>query len=99
SRSPARRRPSSTASSTTTRRPREPFAHTPPDLETICLKAMGKRPADRYPTCRALAEDLRLWLDDEPIAARRQTAAERAVRWVRRNRAVAALMLVTVVSL
>jgi tRNA A-37 threonylcarbamoyl transferase component Bud32 len=79
--------------------PRALRPNVPPDLETICLKAMAKRPADRYPMCRMLADDLRLWLADEPIAARRHTAAERAVRWARRNRAVAALLLVAVVSL
>src|SRR5438067_9827363 len=71
----------------------------PPDLETICLKAMAKRPTDRYPMCKMLADDLRQWWAGEPIAARRQTAVERAAWWVRRNRTVAALMLPTVGSL
>src|SRR5207248_2475846 len=71
----------------------------PPDLETICLKAMAKRPTDRYPMCKMLADDLRQWWAGEPIAARRQTAVERAAWWVRRNRTVAALMLLTVGSL
>jgi hypothetical protein len=63
----------------------------PRDLETICLKAMAKRPADRYPTCAVLAADLRRWLDGEPISARRLSAAERVGRWARKNRAVAGL--------
>jgi tRNA A-37 threonylcarbamoyl transferase component Bud32 len=71
----------------------------PADLETVCLKAMAKKPGDRYPMCRMLADDLRLWLAGEPISARRQTAVEKAAWWVRRNRTIAALMLIAFVSL
>ena len=61
----------------------------PRDLETVCAKAMAKRPEDRYPGCQALADDLRRWLDDEPISARRLSRTERVVRWVRKNPAAA----------
>jgi serine/threonine-protein kinase len=61
-------------------------------LEAIVLKAMALRPADRYPSARALADDVERWLADEPISARREPLVERARRWMRRNRpAVAAL--------
>ena len=43
----------------------------PRDLETIVLKAIEKDPADRYATAGELAEDLRRFLDDRPIRARR----------------------------
>lgn len=61
----------------------------PRDLETILVKAMAKDPAERYQTADAVAEDLRRFLDDRPILARRSSAAERLWRWCRRHPAVA----------
>jgi serine/threonine-protein kinase len=63
----------------------------PRDLETVVLKASAKEPAARYPSAAALAEDLRLFLSERPITARRVTVAERLWRWCRRNPAVASL--------
>jgi serine/threonine-protein kinase len=57
-----------------------------PALEAICLKAMALRPEDRYPTPRALAEDIEHWMADEPVAAWREPWARRARRWQRRHR-------------
>ena len=53
------------------RRPRALNPALPSDLETIVLKAMAKDPVSRYATAAALAEDLRRFLDDQPILARR----------------------------
>ncbi len=78
-------------------RPRSVDATIPRDLETIVLKAMDKVPDRRYESADALADDLRRFLDDEPIRARHISLAERFLRWTRRNKAVAALS--TAVSL
>jgi hypothetical protein len=61
----------------------------PAELETIVLKAMEKRPQDRYATAQELADDLRHWLHDMPIRARRPTLLQQAAKWMRRHRALA----------
>ena len=64
----------------------------PADLETICLKCLSKDPAERYASAEAVAEDLRRFLADRPIRARRAGPWERTWRWCRRNQAVASLL-------
>jgi formylglycine-generating enzyme required for sulfatase activity len=70
--------------------PRTLAPEIPRDLETVCLKAMAKRPEDRYATAADLAADLRRYLSGMPIKARRAGPIERAWRWCRRNPAIAA---------
>ncbi len=70
-------------------RPRELDPRIPRDLETIVLKAIDRNPKHRYRSAAALAEDLRRFLEDEPILARRIPPAERFARWVRHNRVLA----------
>jgi DNA-binding beta-propeller fold protein YncE len=62
------------------------------DLETICRKCLAKEPAGRFASAEALAEELRRYLDGEPLTVRPVGPSERAVKWVRRNPAVSALM-------
>jgi Flp pilus assembly protein TadD len=59
----------------------------PAELETIVLKAMEKRPQERYATAQELATDLERYLRDEPIRARRPGLGRRARKWARRYRA------------
>jgi len=71
----------------------------PRNLETICLKAMEKSPEKRYQTAREMAEDLKRFLDGLPILARPTSPIEKAWRWSRRNRAVAASIAVVTLLL
>jgi serine/threonine protein kinase/WD40 repeat protein len=63
----------------------------PRDLATVVHKAIEKEAAHRYPSAAALAEDLRRFLADRPVAARRARPAERLARWARRNPGQASL--------
>ena len=69
--------------------PRQHNPSIPRDLETIVLKATAKEPNSRYATAQALADDLRRYLDDQPIRARRPSLAQRASKWFRRHKPVA----------
>jgi WD40 repeat protein/serine/threonine protein kinase len=69
--------------------PRSADALISKDLETICLKALAKEPDRRYSSAGAMAEDLRRFLNGEPIRARRVGRGERLWRWARRNPALA----------
>src|SRR5262249_54582979 len=75
----------------------------PVDLETIVLKAMAKEPPARDPTAQEPADDLRRFLEDRPIRARKPGLAQRTLRWARRHRplvgAAAATLVVAVVAL
>jgi predicted Ser/Thr protein kinase len=52
--------------------PREVAPAVPRGLAAICHKALAKQPERRYPSCQALADDLRRWLRGEtPAACRR----------------------------
>jgi serine/threonine protein kinase len=67
----------------------------PRELDIILAKAIAKDPADRYPSARALADDLRRFLQDEPILARPPSAWDRAVKWTRRHKSLAMSAVVT----
>jgi tRNA A-37 threonylcarbamoyl transferase component Bud32 len=78
------------------RPPRRLKEDVPRDLETICLKAMAKSPAGRYPQAAALAEDLRRFLAGEPILARPEGYGQHFWRWCRRYPLAVCLFLAVV---
>ncbi len=69
----------------------------PTDLETVLLKAMAKDPAGRYATAQEMADDLKRYLEDKPVLARRPSLASRAVKWSRRHRGLVAASFVVLV--
>jgi tetratricopeptide (TPR) repeat protein len=66
----------------------------PADLETIVLRAIAKLPEERYATAQQLADDLRRFLEDRPVQARRPTAVMRLKKWARRHQAAVATAVV-----
>jgi serine/threonine protein kinase/tetratricopeptide (TPR) repeat protein len=56
------------------------------DLDTIIGKATKKKPAERYESVTAFADDLRRYLRHEPIGATPDTLTYRTVKFVRRHR-------------
>ena len=74
----------------------------PRDLETILLKALNKRIEERYATAQEFADDLRRYLNRQPIQARRPAIWDRAGKWVWRHQTVtvaaAVLLMLTVLG-
>ena len=73
----------------------------PRDLETIVIKATQKNPTERYQTAAELAADLRRFIDDRHIVARRPSLPVRAMRLAKRHRGLVStvcvmLLLVTI---
>ncbi len=62
------------------------------DLETICMKCLDKSPARRYDTAAALADELKRYLEGQPILARPISLPEKMIRWCRRNPLVTSLI-------
>ena len=69
------------------------------DLDAIVLKALRKKPEDRYASVEALAEDLRRHLDKQPVAARRGRWRYRATRFLQRHALATALATLALLSL
>ncbi len=70
------------------------------DIQTIVLKAMEKSPERRYPTMRALADDIRRFIAGESISARPAGLVRRGWRSLKKHRsAVFALIAVAALGL
>jgi serine/threonine protein kinase len=68
--------------------PHQPRPDVPRALEAICLRAMARRPEDRYPSCDALADDLRRWLVSETLPQPPSVTIGGLLRWCRGQPAV-----------
>lgn len=66
------------------------------DLDTIVGKALAKERDRRYQSVGDLAGDIRRYLDDEPIVARRPSSWYQLGKFAKRNKAVVALVIVVV---
>ena len=55
------------------------------DIETIVAKALKKSPSERYANAGAMADDIRRYLNHEPIAARPDSRLYRAMKFVQRH--------------
>ncbi len=71
----------------------------PRDLETICLRAVEKSPRHRYPSARAMADDLRRFRDGRSVEARRPGRLLRIGRLLARRRVAVALITAALLTL
>ncbi len=81
--------------------PRPPGVHNPgvpKELETIVFKCLEKDPDHRYSNARALAEDLRAFLEFRPIKARPTGFFRNTIKLIRRQRMVAAALGVAFIA-
>jgi serine/threonine protein kinase len=77
--------------------PRKVDRSIPRDLETIILKAIEKEPSARYASAADMAKDLRHFLADQPVLARRPSLVDRSSKWARRHRTVALITLCSLI--
>lgn len=70
-----------------------------PDLENICMKCLEPSPNDRYVTIDAVRDDLRAFLENRPVAARRLPRALRLIRWGQRNPLLGGMTLILLLTL
>jgi tetratricopeptide (TPR) repeat protein len=75
-----------------------PLPNVAPDLQTIVFKCLMKEVSARYPTAAEVAEDLRRWMDGEPILAHPPSTFYRLRKKVVKWRAVLAVGLCGVLS-
>jgi WD40 repeat protein len=74
-------------------------APVPADLEAICLHCLQKDPVHRYPSARALADDLGGYLEGRAVSVRKLNMALRIARWTRRDPKLATASLLALLVL
>ena len=75
--------------------PRRRNAAVPAELELVCLEALEKDPAGRFPSAAAFEEELRRWLRGEPVSLSAPSPGRRLARWAARHRIAALVGLLT----
>ena len=81
------------------RAPRSYRPSLPVELEAVVLRCLAKNPDDRYPSARAVAEDLRRYLDGEVVEAYAATLSYRLTRFALRNKVLVGMAGFALVAL
>jgi serine/threonine protein kinase len=68
-----------------------------PPLRAVCRRAMAIDPAARYPSVKALADDVARYRSNGPVGAHRETVLEKARRYGRAHRTPILLVLAYVI--
>ncbi|MEM7201735.1 MAG: serine/threonine-protein kinase [Planctomycetota bacterium] len=79
-------------------RPDQLVRDLPPQLVSICERAMARDPRQRYAGMRDMATDLSAYLEHRVVRAYRTGAAAEFRTWVRRNRLAAAALVAMLVT-
>ena len=69
----------------------------PKDLQTIILRCVEKNPERRYQSARSFADDLRRYLNGDPIVARQTTRSYRWLRKARKNKAITITLAISAI--
>jgi serine/threonine protein kinase/tetratricopeptide (TPR) repeat protein len=69
------------------------------DLDTIVGKALKKSPGERYASATAMADDLRRYLEHQPISARPDTVMYRTGKFLQRHKVPVTVIVVMIASL
>ena len=69
------------------------------DLDIVCLKALKKKPEERYATVAAFANDITRWLQGYPIETRSDGSWYAARKFLARHRTVVTLSAVAVFAM
>jgi hypothetical protein len=77
---------------------RERSPGVPRDLDAICMRCLEKDPGRRYASARTLTDDLSAFLDGRAVSVRPLNAAQRLMRWARRQPRQAALAVLLIAS-
>jgi len=73
------------------------FRPIPRELKAITEKAMAREPSNRYVFAEQLRDDLTAYLEDQPVSACPDTALQKGVKWIRRNRQRVTSVVTTII--